>query len=82
MGIQFSVLSTVEQMYRKGIVEGLTITNLACQPGLCEDCIMGKQSRCPFDGNTHPASEVLKRIHIDFWGPLIMNKCTLYENLI
>ena len=59
----------VEQMYRKGIVEGLTITNLACQPGLCEDCIMGKQSRRPFNGNTHPALEVLKRIHIDFWGP-------------
>ena len=59
----------VERMYRRGIVEGLTITNLARQPGLCEDCIMGKQSQCPFDGNIHPASEVLKHIHIDLWGP-------------
>src|ERR1700735_1967531 len=30
---------------------------------------MGKQTRRPFDGNSHPAGEVLERVHIDLWGP-------------
>ena len=29
---------------------------------------MGKQTRHPFDGNTHPATEILERVHIDLWG--------------
>ena len=59
----------VESMYRKGTVEGLNIMTLTQQPSLCEDCIMGKQTHCPFDGNTHPEMEVLECIHIDLWRP-------------
>ena len=59
----------VEQMVRKGIVVGLDITTLVHQPGFCEDCVMGKQTRHPFDGNTHPATKVLEHVHIDLWGP-------------
>ena len=56
-------------MYNNGLVEGLSITTLSWQPGSCEDCIMGKQARCPFDGNTHPVMKLLEHIHINLWGP-------------
>ena len=50
----------VERMHKKEIVEGLEITTLTCQPGLCKDCIMGKQTCHPFDSNSHPIKEVLE----------------------
>ena len=59
----------VEQMFQKEIIKGLSITTLTCQPDLCEDCIMGKQTPYPFDGNTHPMMEVLECVHIDLWRP-------------
>jgi hypothetical protein len=34
---------------------------------LCEDCILGKQTRCPFDGEVE--KEVGKHSYLDLWGP-------------
>src|SRR6202044_462694 len=48
---------TVERMGRKEIVGGMDVTTFSRQPGLCEDCVMGKQTRCPFDGNSRPVTE-------------------------
>ena len=37
--------------------------------GKCEDCIMGKQSRRPFDSVVTPESTPYERVAFDLWGP-------------
>ena len=56
-------MSTIREMSRKRLVEGLSITGDMDIPGKCEDCILGKHAARPYD------EEVLERVHIDMWGP-------------
>jgi hypothetical protein len=49
-------------------VEGLTVEG-ANDEGLCEDCLSGKQSRRPFDGEHEPETEAGQRTYMDLWGP-------------
>ena len=42
--------STINEMIRDGTVEGLSVTKKSVI-GRCEDCIMGKQTRHPFDAD-------------------------------
>ena len=63
----------VKRMHKKGIVKELEITTLTCQPGLCKDCIMEKQTCHPFDGNSHSAKEVLEQVHLTFGGCPILH---------
>ena len=50
----------VEQMHRKNVVDRLEVTTFKRQPRQCEDCIMGKQTRHPLNGNSRPVTEVLE----------------------
>lgn len=43
--------STIQEMSAKGLVDGLQISEMALT-GKCEDCILGWQTRQPFDGET------------------------------
>ncbi|KAF8188094.1 hypothetical protein BJ912DRAFT_809996, partial [Pholiota molesta] len=49
------------------------VTGISIVPGKvigrCEDCILGKQSRRPFDLAVEVESEVLERVYIDLFGP-------------
>ena len=44
-------------------ISGMTIT------GKCEDCIMGRQTRRPFDGVTEKNLAPLDLVAFDLWGP-------------
>lgn len=61
--------STIEKMVNDTLVDGLDVTTMQKGPGMCEDCIMGKHARRPFDGGEQREKEVLERVYIDLWGP-------------
>ncbi|CAK5269034.1 unnamed protein product [Mycena citricolor] len=58
---------TIKQMATKGAVEGLEITRSDVQ-GMCQDCILGKQDRAPFDDEVNHETYPLERVHLDLWG--------------
>ena len=60
--------STIQEMARKNLVDGLKITEASVN-GHCEDCIMGRQTRRPFDGETEKDLEPLDLVSFDIWGP-------------
>ena len=60
--------STIQEMAMKNLVDGLKITETTIS-GQCEDCIMGRQSRRPFDGETEKELEPLELVSFDIWGP-------------
>jgi GAG-pre-integrase domain/Integrase core domain len=61
--------SVIERMGREQVVKGMDVTTYQKGQGCCEDCIMGKQTRQPFDNNLARETEVLERVYVDLWGP-------------
>lgn len=59
---------TIQEMASHGLVDGLKISD-AGLTGKCEDCIMGRQTRRPFDGATEKNLGVLDLVAFDLWGP-------------
>lgn len=55
-------------MANKNLVDGLNILTGELR-GKCKDCILGRQTRCPFDGKTDKALKPLELISFDLWGP-------------
>jgi hypothetical protein len=55
-------------MANKGLVDGLKISDMTMD-GKCEDCIMGRQTRRPFDGETEKDLAPLELVAFDLWGP-------------
>ncbi|RDB21876.1 Retrovirus-related Pol polyprotein from transposon TNT 1-94 [Hypsizygus marmoreus] len=60
--------SILQTMIRGNLVEGLDVTKKTTH-GRCEDCIMGKHARRPFDEVVIPESRVNERACFDLWGP-------------
>ena len=58
----------IKEMAAKQLVDGLIISEGALN-GKCEDCIMGKQTRRPFDGETDKKLDPLELVSFDLWGP-------------
>ncbi len=59
---------TIMEMSKGNLVDGLHISgNDLC--GKCEDCIIGRQTRRPFDGNTEKNLDPLELVSFDLWGP-------------
>ena len=60
--------STIQEMASKNLVDGLriSVTNLR---GKCEDCVLGRQTRRPFDGETDKVLSLLELVSFDLWGP-------------
>ncbi|CAA7267102.1 unnamed protein product [Cyclocybe aegerita] len=56
-------------MARKDLVDGLRIMDGDRAPGMCEDCIYGKQTSRPYDEDYMPETELLALVHVDLWGP-------------
>ncbi|RDB17165.1 Retrovirus-related Pol polyprotein from transposon TNT 1-94 [Hypsizygus marmoreus] len=61
--------ASILKMVKGELVDGLDVTSLKQGLGMCEDCIMGKHSRRPFDGGQTKETKVLERVYIDLWGP-------------
>ncbi|KAJ7105434.1 hypothetical protein C8R43DRAFT_861623, partial [Mycena crocata] len=57
----------IKRMAERGLVDGLTIVNTKLR-GMCEDCILGKQDKSPFNDEVVHETRPLERVHIDLWG--------------
>ena len=60
--------STIEEMAKGNLVDGLLISNNKLT-GKCEDCILGRQTRRPFDTETEKNLKLLELVSFDLWGP-------------
>ncbi len=60
--------TTIEEMASKNLVDGLEITSDSLH-GRCEDCILARQARRPFDEPTDPEVDALDLVATDLWGP-------------
>ena len=59
---------TIQDMAGRNLVDGLTISERTVT-GKCEDCILGRQTRRPFDGITETNLAPLELVAFDLWGP-------------
>ena len=59
---------TIQEMVKNNLVDGLKMTDTSIS-GKCEDCIMGRHTRRPFDGETEKVLEPLELVSFDIWGP-------------
>ena len=55
-------------MCNNNLVDGLKILETDLN-GKCEDCILGRQTRRPFDGETVKDLDPLELVAFDLWGP-------------
>ena len=60
--------STIQVMANNKLVDGLTISETTLT-GKCEDCILGRQTRRPFDGETEKNLKPLDLVSFNLWGP-------------
>jgi hypothetical protein len=61
--------STILEMVSGNLVDGLRISARDLR-GKCEDCVLGCQTRRPFDGATEMDLELLELVSFDLWGTL------------
>ena len=59
---------TIQSMVDGNLVDGLKVSEKNIG-GKCEDCILGRQTRRPFDGSTEKDLDLLDLIAFDLWGP-------------
>jgi hypothetical protein len=59
---------TIQEMAKQNLVDGLQISGTELT-GKCEDCILGRQTRRPFDGTTEKVLPPLDLVSFDLWGP-------------
>jgi len=60
--------STIAEMTKNNLVDGLKVFGNELR-GKCEDCILGRQTRRPFDGKTEKGLEPLELVSFNLWGP-------------
>jgi len=75
---------TIQTMFSKRLVDGLNIQRNLEIDGLCKDCIFGKHIAHSYNDNGVRERDLLKRIHIDIWGPALVQSVggALYFMLI
>ena len=59
---------TIQDMANNNLVDGLKISDTNVN-GKCENCILGRQTRRPFDGETEKDMAPLELVAFDLWGP-------------
>ncbi|KAF5388355.1 hypothetical protein D9615_000329 [Tricholomella constricta] len=62
-------VDSIEAMIRGGLVRGLELTGKGRPVGKCKDCIFGKHTRHPFNGEAAVEKELNERAYTDLWGP-------------
>ena len=60
--------ATIQDMADNNLVDGLKISETTLN-GKCEDCVVGRQTRRPFDGATEKGLDPLDLVSFDLWGP-------------
>ena len=60
--------ATIQDMADRNLVDGLDLSERDLR-GKCEDCILGRQTRRPFDDKTESPLDVLELVAFDLWGP-------------
>ena len=60
--------STIQEMVSGNLVEGLKVSSSDLR-GRCEDCVLGRQTRRPFDGVSERDVDPLSLVSFDLWGP-------------
>src|SRR6202522_1277904 len=60
--------STIKEMASNDLGDDLKVSEMELN-GKCEDCIMGRQTRRPFDGETEKNLQPLDLVSFDLWGP-------------
>jgi hypothetical protein len=60
--------ATIQEMANHTLVDGLNISQKNLK-GKCEDCILGRQTRRPFDDKTDTELDPLELVSFDLWGP-------------
>jgi len=60
--------SIITEMMKDNLVDGLKVSDNDLR-GKCEDCILGRQTRRPFDGETEKILDPLELVSFDLWGP-------------
>ncbi len=59
---------TIMEMSKGNLVDGLNISDKDLH-SKCEDCIIGCQTRRPYDGTTKKELKPLELVSFDLWGP-------------
>ncbi len=59
---------TIGEMLKGNLVDGLSVLDNDLR-GKCEDCVVGRQTRCPFNGKTETDLKLLGLVSFDLWGP-------------
>jgi len=59
---------TIQEMAAKNLVDGLKLSAMSIN-GKCEDCILGRHTRRPFDRETEKDLNPLDLVSFDLWGP-------------
>jgi hypothetical protein len=59
---------TIKEMAANKLVDGLKLSGMDLT-GKCEDCILGRQMCCPFDGEIEKGLDPLDLVSFDLWGP-------------
>ena len=59
---------TIAEMSKEDLVDGLNVSGNDLR-GKCEDCIIGRQTRRPYDGKTEKDLDPLELVSFDLWGP-------------
>ncbi|KAJ7734115.1 hypothetical protein B0H16DRAFT_1327775, partial [Mycena metata] len=57
----------IKRMAAQKLVDGLKIVSSELR-GMCEDCILGKQDKAPFNDEVVHETKPLERVHLDLWG--------------
>ena len=60
---------SIRMLTQKQIVNGLTILGEMKIRGICKDCVYGKHTARPYDGEIQVKQHANTCTHIDLWGP-------------
>ena len=71
----------IQEMAKHSLVDGLIISETAIN-GKCEDCIVGCQTQCPFDGETEKDLKPLDLVAFNLWGPSCVIPVKIYLSFI
>ena len=63
-------VTSILEMAKKGVIDGLDIIGDVEVQGKCKDCIYGKQTARPYDEVTEHGKNILEWVYIDLWGPV------------
>lgn len=59
-------LQSIRKLESKQLVDGLHVRGLVSAPGMCKDCIYGKQTIWPYNGTSEDIRTAGEKVYIDF----------------